>query len=213
MTCLHQRLIEKILGKGQISPKEVEQDISQIPYFNPCSIPKAFPSILLAAIKTDNLSLARFLMGKFPQLLTVEYRGVLPLSKMLKDIMWGLKGRRTENKITLQRIKLLRWCVSSFPEYINLRTKEKNETAFYQMLSDIFERRTSRFTHFQESFLVDLCKIMISGGGEIDPPILPCFLKKQEIGSLWQASELRKVLLDLLPCVLIDIIISYSQIL
>ncbi len=210
-----QALIHKVSTKD-CSPEEIGKEIDRIS-FDPLSILIRYPddpgvSILYAAMGR-NMRLRKFLITKFPQLLTVQEKEEgLPLTILLKGILCNIYCP-DKPEMLREDMELLEWCVSSFPKYNNATTTDWEETPFYLFFVGILRQYhlSEKERLFLEVSYIRVCRILIAHGAVIKPSILPSFiLGEKEIRPEWGKNVRKKILLHL-PDVLVHIVITYSQ--
>src|SRR5260221_278486 len=206
---------KRLLWLRSSSVEEIEKEICMIPNFDPFFFPTTeYPGFLINdAIYKDHFALIKVLISNFPDLLGVT-NGFMPppLFSLLSKILFSCQ----KQKIT-SRIENFEWCVTTFPEYLNVRTSEKGneekKTVLHRLLLDLVMSHNFLITlpTFSGRNMIQLCKTMIIHGEMIIPSILPDFLlPEKEEWKVW-ASYSKEVLLLHFPKALVTLILGYAQ--
>ena len=229
LRCPYQTLISRILDEDVI-PEEVENIITRIPSFDPCLIPLLprslfassdslsaindeyciYPSVLHAAILKRNTAVAKFLIQKFTYLLSLPVSLPEPQGTPMHILMQCTCSDIFNDFLFNKGLELTNWCISSFPDYVNVMTKEYPQTPFHTLITNIFE---TKWKYRQQTTIkiTQLCKIMIKNGAVIVPPVLPLnLIPSRKVWPLW-SSTTKELLTFFFPKSLSIIIIKYCQ--
>ncbi len=208
-------------------PEDIEKEISRFPSFDPCKLPISgvdpvthseikfflFPSILHTAIHARNFILAKSIIQKFPHLLNLfDREGRLPLFRLLERILDKIEDA-SESESMKEEIQLLDWCISSFPDSLNLMTENQPETPLYSVMRYLVFIKFKNKIQLEKAKLkiVKLCQMLINKGAVIIPSILPASLLP--IREAWPSFSLtaKEVLGHFLPKPVASIVVGYSQ--
>src|SRR5260221_1331566 len=208
-TCPYIDLIEKI-QTSTVTHKEFEDEILKLSLFDPLIIPtpqeedsQDLPSILTAALSNKTLSLARYIIEKFPVLLgLVDEIDIFPLT----DLMTEIFGKMGNIRFCSEALSFLTWAVTHYPKYLNVISPDSPTTLVFNLLMQLEIKTTSNAA--MSKLAIDFCVVCVQNGGIVWPPILQVQERDE-----WPKFSLnvKNNLQVLLPPVLINIIVDYSQ--